>query len=410
MADDGIPLGNMTFRQAFPFTHIFRSFRIATHLSKLFLALFLLLLIYGGGRFLDGVWPAHDLATAGDLGYVQPGSFFDSPQGIFITFFSYEIQQVDNVSESVATLEWPGLLNSLDRFFITGPDWFYSQHPLFAGIFTVWFILIWSIFGGAIARIAAVHVTREEKIAVRQALRFSVGKILSFIFAPLIPLGIFAVLGVVLAAAGIILLHIPYAGPIALGIFFVLALAIGFVMTLILIGLAGGFNLMFPTIAVEGSDSFDAISRSFSYVYARPWRLLWYFLVAVVYGGITYLFVRYIIWMVLALTHYFIGWWLSGHAGVRWDMGIWPVPSLVPLPYRVDFASLHNWGDKTGAVLISIWVYLTIALLGAFAISFYFSASTIVYVLLRSKVDATDLDDIYLHDAEDEFAETPVEK
>ena len=41
-------------------------------------------------------------------------------------------------------------------------------------------------------------------------------------------------------------------------------------MTLILLGLTGGFNLMYPTIAVEGSDSFDAISRSFSYVYARP--------------------------------------------------------------------------------------------------------------------------------------------
>ena len=37
-------------------------------------------------------------------------------------------------------------------------------------------------------------------------------------------------------------------------------------------GTVGGFGLMYPTVAVEGSDSFDAISRSFSYVFARPWR------------------------------------------------------------------------------------------------------------------------------------------
>ena len=63
-------------------------------------------------------------------------------------------------------------------------------------------------------------------------------------------------------------------------------------MTLVLLGTVGGFNLMYPTIAVEGSDSFDAISRTFSYVYARPWRMLFYTLVAIVYGALCYLFVR----------------------------------------------------------------------------------------------------------------------
>ena len=63
-------------------------------------------------------------------------------------------------------------------------------------------------------------------------------------------------------------------------------------MTLVALGTAGGFNLMYPTIAVEGSDSFDAISRSFSYIYARPWRMIWYTMVAIVYGALTFLFVR----------------------------------------------------------------------------------------------------------------------
>lgn len=413
MADDGIALGNLTLRQAFPFTQIFRSFFVAIQPSKLFLALFLLILVYGGGRFLDGVWyhvaPASQ-ASFGDLGYAPADNFYGSRQGIFLTFFSYEVQRVNLVCSSVRALQSEGFLISIEQFFIDGPAWFFTEHPAFATIYTLWFLLIWSIFGGAICRIAAVDVTREEKMAVRQALRFSMGKILSFIFAPLLPLGTFIFLGAILALAGFILLHVRFLGPVVLGFFFFLALGIGIVMVLILLGLAGGFNLMYPTIAVEGSDSFDAISRSISYTYHRPWRLIGYFLVAVIYGAITYLFARYVIWLVLALTHYFVGWWLTGQAGIHWNL-IWPLPSSEsPLPYSWAFDPTFNFGDKLGADLIAFWVYLFIALLGAFAISFYFSASTIVYVLMRAKVDATDLDDVYLPEDEDEFGETGVEK
>jgi hypothetical protein len=41
-------------------------------------------------------------------------------------------------------------------------------------------------------------VARDEKISVRQALRFSTGKVLSFVFAPLIPIIIVLVLAVIL--------------------------------------------------------------------------------------------------------------------------------------------------------------------------------------------------------------------
>jgi alcohol dehydrogenase class IV len=60
----------------------------------------------------------------------------------------------------------------------------------------------------------------------------------------------------------------------------------------LVIGLGGGVNLMFGAIAYENSDAFDAVSRSLSYVYARPWRLAFYTLLATVYGSISYLFVR----------------------------------------------------------------------------------------------------------------------
>src|SRR5205823_13700474 len=135
------------------------------------------------------------------------------------------------------------------------------------------------------------HVARDEKISLSSALRFSTSKFLSFIFAPIIPLLIVLVVGVVVMIGGLIG-NIPGIGPILMGLFFFLALAAGLVMTLVLLGTGGGFNLMYPTIAVEGSDSFDAISRSFSYVYARPWRMLFSTQLAVRHGALCHAPVR----------------------------------------------------------------------------------------------------------------------
>jgi hypothetical protein len=198
-----------------------------------------------------------------------------------------------------------------------------------------------------------------------------------------------------------------------LGVLFFLALLGGFVITLVLVGTVGGFNLMYPTIAVEGSDSFDAISRSFSYVYARPWRMLFYTAIAILYGALTYLFVRHFIWLMLALTHFFVGWWLGGKSAMYWhglnDLGvaIWPTPrSPGALTYTPDYEHL-KWSEATAATFIWLWVYLLLGLMAGFVISFYFSANSIIYYLMRREVDATDVDEVYLEESEEDFTEAP---
>src|SRR4051812_9406073 len=66
MADEA-RLSGINWRQAFPFTHLFRAFRIAVHPSKLMLGLIALLSLYVGGRILDGVWPARHLAVPNEI-------------------------------------------------------------------------------------------------------------------------------------------------------------------------------------------------------------------------------------------------------------------------------------------------------------------------------------------------------
>jgi hypothetical protein len=344
-------------------------------------------------------------------------------EGIFDQFFNYEVSQVNNVVAAVLANDWlggfadnpgyrpgrPGVFQAVTNFFVTGPWWLARYHTWYFVLFAVLFSIVWAIFGGAIARIAAIHVARDEKISFSQALRFSTAKFPSFVFAPIIPLLIVLVVGVVVMAGGLVG-NVPFIGPILVGLLFFLALAAGFVMTLVLLGTAGGFNLMYPTIAVEGSDSFDAISRSFSYVYARPWRMLFYTLLAIVYGALCYVFVRLFLTIMLTLTHHFVGAGMfkdvAGNVPIDLWNTMWPAPTGEQLPYNLDTMALSG-PQALGAFLVSLWVYLAIGLLGAFAISFYFSANTILYLLMRREVDATELDDVYLEQSEEDFGDTP---
>src|SRR6476646_1556785 len=57
---------SINWREAFPFTNIFRAFRVAVHPSKLVLGLLALLLIYGAGRVMDAIWSNKSSANWGE--------------------------------------------------------------------------------------------------------------------------------------------------------------------------------------------------------------------------------------------------------------------------------------------------------------------------------------------------------
>lgn len=525
MADEPHVIRAIEWREIFPWTHIFRAFRIAIHPSKLLLGALLLILLYAGGCLLDALWASNDRAVPNEVALwrstrnqpdsqrtfasarsaarksivndyaqllygwegaptsnrdealkaAQEGKYLSRVKeqilkgrdkdierlnkswqefgskatgadrvaaqrqrdqaiaslysqaqeawtqakaikgvGIFSTFFEYESNQLNNIMWAVTAGQWLdtgagiSVSQSLVNFVYTGPAWLLDAHTLYFVIWIFWLLILWSIFGGAIARIAALHVAADEKLSIRQALRFSTTKALSFISAPLIPLLIILVIGVLVGIVSL-LGNIPWIGPILIGIPFALALVAGFIMTLMLIGTIAGFTLMYPTVAVEGSDSFDAISRSFSYIYARPWRMLFYSAIAIGYGALCYLFVRIFVYLVLSLTHASAGLGMFANVapGISLWPSLWPAPSFQNLPHDIGFLSL-NGGSAIGAWFIALWVYLLLALMGAFVISFFFSANTIIYYLMRREVDATGLDDVYHDQADDEFAESAI--
>ena len=74
-------------------------------------------------------------------------------------------------------------------------------------------------------------------------------------------------------------------------------------MALLLLGLIFGWPLMWATISTEGTDSFDALSRTYAYVFQRPLRYLFYAVVAALLGWLGWLlvenFAAAVVWLAL---------------------------------------------------------------------------------------------------------------
>ena len=396
------------WRDILQFTQIFRAFRVAIRPSKLLLALAALLFMYAGGRLLDLMWPQKYI----DQGYMVRNdvlTIFSTVASPFASFQHDEINNFGTLTANVLSWNWSfpgGVPEATARFVLQTPLEYWLGNKVFFSILFAWFLVVWAFFGGAIARIAAIHVARDEVISPIRAMKFSAKAFPSFLAAPLIPFIMVLVLGVIVSLLGL-LLYIPYVGPIAAGLILIVPLVLGILMMLLTVGCIAGSGLMYPTIATEGSDAFDAVSRALSHVFAAPWRLLFYSAIALGYGAVTYFFVRICVFVMLWLVHFFMGWFLVGDASATW-MAMWPTPSLEKMAYAPDWSVLNSSGD-TAAAIASFWIYLSISLMGAYVISFYFSASTIIYLLMRRKVDAAEMDQVYLEPADEVLPDTGAE-
>jgi hypothetical protein len=68
-------------------------------------------------------------------------------------------------------------------------------------------------------------------------------------------------------------------------------------------------------------------------------------------------------------------------------------------------ATFRGW-NYIGAGMVTAWLYLFFLLVLGFGYSYFWSASTIIYLLMRRKVDDTDLDEVYLEEDEAEESYT----
>jgi hypothetical protein len=318
-------------------------------------------------------------------------------------------------------------------------------------VFALLFLTIWSYFGGAIARIAAYEIAKDgERIETRKALQFARRKFWSFFWAPLICVIGFFFFAICNYAGGMVgsLLDFLSIGAPLVALLLPLALLSGFIMTLICVGTVTGLPLFAPAVAAEGTDSFDAVSRGFSYVYSRPWHYIWYQLASSVYG---YICIGFVILFAITMCHLGIsaggqGFEVSGLvrkgefqqiANNSWALILsrehkecnlyrWDPLSILsePHPYgRLQNLSNHivnvNYDNTSlppdkqtthhaASFLVTFWLAITLGLALGYVVSFFISQQTMIYYILRKKVDGIEMNEVF-EESEEEVkpAEAP---
>lgn len=431
-----VTVDGVDYHSLFRFTRIFQSFRIAIHPSRLLLALLLIMLLYAAGRALDSSTPHFGKGVIWGSGlqpiplefqeYVRrPTREFDewresnfeavrddARRGVFESAMAIEMQLFERMIRAAVTLQ-PGfdqlipntppnentVLGAL-RLQMMLPVWIWHTHKWFLVIWVVIFVLLWSLFAGAISRQAVVDAAQERVTPAVDAFAFAFRRWGWYIFAPLLPLIIMGIVAGLMAAYG--LLYNVFALDVLAALGLILALFLGFFLAMVLVLWLAGVHLIYPALSAEGVDAFDAVTRAFSFVWARPWRMILYSLLALVYGALTYLFVGLIIFLTIAITREAVDWGVFVNVGTdemltgdveKWD-ALFPPPVFGQLAYEPAWEPLGHSGDIS-AVIVMVWVYMLIGLLGAYAISYYISSFSVIYLMLRRYVDGTDMSQVY---------------
>lgn len=316
--------------------------------------------------------------------------------GVFSTLSHFASSKFRAALKELFDFNPAGAKQNIADYF-TAVGWALKLHLVYCLIFGVIKLAVISVVGGALCRIAALQFAQGEKPGLTEAIRFSVKRFLSFFPAPLAPIGIMLFMGLFIFLLGLAG-NIPRVGELIVALGMPLALVNGALIAVILIGSVVGFGLMFPAVAYDGSDCFDSISRSLSYVYAQPSRMACYTIMAAIYGTIWYVVVRFFAFLMLWLTHCFlqISIWTDSSAGVDKLTAIWPMPEFMNLLGSPEDLALSGT-ESVAAFVIRLFVLVVVGLLVSFIISFYFSANTVIYSLMRKRVDNTALDDVCTH-------------
>ncbi len=429
--DYRVTLDGVDWRASFPFLKLFSAFGMAVQPGRLLLSLMLVLLLYLGGIAMDFVWG--EQVYPNEVGaYVNKDAqefdawltsmvetenaattVFIKKDNIFNTLLNEQVSAFERMVVSATALDFGirdlasgrgadsgGVIGALATMTVRTPGWLYAAHPGFMVLYLLYAFALTSLFGAAICRVAAMDACKREHISAFEGLRFGLDNWVQVMIAPLIPLGLVVLIRLVLALSGWVFFNLP--GLDVLGaVLFGLMLLGGFIAAMLLIGFAFGVNLLTPGIAVEGTDAFDAVSRAYNYVVGRFWRYLAYTAVVIVYGAVTYLLIGLVVFCTIWITKAC----LSVGAVSEVTEGTTRLGAMLPDPQWGRLLPDADWENLSGlgtvaAALLMVWMKLLIAVLPAFAVSYYFNAQTWVYLLLRRSADLVEFDDVYVESDE----------
>jgi hypothetical protein len=272
--------------------------------------------------------------------------------------------------------------------------WAFLYHPVYSTIFFGAMFIVAVFFGGAICRCAALEFAQNERPGIFEAVHFAAENFRAFLCAPLVPLGLAVFFMAVLLGLGL-LAAVPWAGELVIGILFGAILLLGLLIALMIIGAAAGGLLLFPAVAFEKTNGLDAVGRAFCYILNRPLWMVYYVFFSAILGTFFYLVFRWIVFLILRITYAMLSFGMGLGGQAEKLHRIWLEPEFFGFVRRASENA--SWSETAASVLIYLCLMLIISLLVSYVISYLFSAASVIYALMRKKVDKVELDYVFVH-------------
>ncbi len=275
------------------------------------------------------------------------------------------------------TFQWDSLLgwSSQNESWIPRLKWIGDfpelsiNHLAYLSFLVVWLALVSALFGGVLARKAAIELGLRTMGSWTQAVSVSTRRLVSYLWAAGLHLVAYVIFLVPFFLLGWVSQFGTVAAAIAGGLLVILGLPMIFATGRSLLSLLVCFPLSVCAISLEKrADAFEGFSRSNAYFFQRP-------VVAII--------------LVVALV--LIG--QVGAALVYWTITFgW---GLIEQAFAAGSLSNENAQRFVDA---GAWVASN--LIVAFWFSFFWSASAAAYLILRRSVDDTPLEDIDMLETE----------
>jgi hypothetical protein len=249
-----------------------------------------------------------------------------------------------------------------------------------------WLLVFWSVVGGALARVYAMRIARDESLPWDAALGFSLRDLRAFIQAPLFIAGaalfFLAMEGLAGAAAGI-----PFAGPGLQAVLHPLVFLAGLIVLVITVGGVFGLPVLHAALATERNGTLDAVSRTYSYLFTRPLLYVTGGAIVLVFSGVLHALG---IWFLEATNATLaLGAEWSPETARSIDAGFAAAADLSRPPTGDDLRPATVWVSWAWSVA----GFLTVR---GFVLSYVVGGFTDLYFLMRKTVDGTADTEVYV--------------
>lgn len=321
-------------------------------------------------------------------------------KGVFATLWSFTAGRFNAANKQLFDLGQSNFFNNLGQVFVNlwlcvrAVVWALRFHPYYSTVFFSFSFVVICFAGGAVCRCAALEYAQNEKPGFFEAIEFAYEKYTSLISAPLLPVMLMLVPAALVLVAGM-LGAIPWVGELLIGILFGFLVLLGLAVIGLGLGTTAGGLLLFPAVAYEGTTGRDAIGRAIHYVLNKPLWMLFYIFVSGVFGTFFYLVIRLVVfWVLKVLYGLLAGGMMLFEGGLDKLNRLWSGPVLFSLMGSVTAPA--GGTESIGAFFIYLFFLLIVGLLAAYVLSYIFCASTLVYALMRKKVDKIDVARVYV--------------